>query len=199
MGQRPLTSERAGQRRQELLRTALEVFGERDYDDVSMDEIAAAAGVSHGLLFQYFGTKKGLYIATIEPLIAEFRRRIAPDPELPPVDRLRSAVRSYAEFAAEHPVGYRNLIRNASSFGEVRDGLERARWEGVERLAGQMGLDAGRPEVRVGLRAWIGYLDTAILAWVETGGPDVDVLVELVAHALGGTARAIDAKGLSSG
>ena len=155
--------------------------------------MAEAAGVSHGLVFQYFGTKKALYVATLEPLIAEFRRRIAPDPELSPPERLRSALRSYADFAAEHPRGYRSLMRNATGFREVRDGLERARWEGIERLAAQMGLESERPEVRVGLKAWIGYMDTAVLAWVETGGPDRETLVEMIAAALAATAQTIAA------
>ena len=88
---RPLTTERAGERRLQLLAAALEVFGDRDYDDVSVDEVAEAAGVSHGLVFQYFGSKKGLYVACLEPLIVDFRERVEPDPELPPVERLRRA------------------------------------------------------------------------------------------------------------
>lgn len=174
---------------------ARELFADRDYDDVSVDEVADAAGVSHGLIFQYFGTKKDLYVATLEPLIQEFRRRIAPDPALPPVDRLRSSLRSYADLVSEHPRGYRSLMVNASGFHEVRERLERARWEGVARLAGQMGLDPNRPEVRVGLRAWIGYLDTAMLAWLESGGPDREALVVMIARALGATAQAIEEAG----
>ena len=61
MGNGPatLTTERAAERRQQLLKAALEVF-KKDFDDVSVDEVADAAGVSHGLIFQYFGTKKDL-------------------------------------------------------------------------------------------------------------------------------------------
>src|SRR5262249_24517671 len=89
-----LTTERADERRQQLVASALEVFGDRDYDEVSVDEVAEAAGVSHGLVFQYFGSKKGLYAACLQPLIEFFRARIEPDPDLPPVERLRSALRS---------------------------------------------------------------------------------------------------------
>jgi AcrR family transcriptional regulator len=59
-----------------------------------VDEVAEAAGVSHGLVFQYFGSKKGLYVACLEPLIENFRSRVEPDPELPPADRLRSGLRT---------------------------------------------------------------------------------------------------------
>ena len=61
---------------------ALEQFLDRDYEDVSVDDVAAKAGVSHGLVFQYFGSKKDLYIASLEPLLTGFqdRARAAPRP-----------------------------------------------------------------------------------------------------------------------
>lgn len=193
MGQRPLTTERATERRQQLLKAALEVFAEKDFDDVSVDEVADAAGVSHGLIFQYFGTKKDLYIATVEPLIEEFRAQIQPDPELPPPDRLRQSMRSYAQLISEHPDAYRFLMTRGIGFSEVRKQLEAARLVAVGRIAPQMGLDPERPEVRVGILAWIGYMESAMLSWLDNGEPDVDTLVEMIAGALLGTGEAIAA------
>lgn len=191
MGQRPLTTERAAERRQQLLRAALEVFAEHDYDDVSVDQVAELAGVSHGLVFQYFGTKKDLYVATVEPLIEEFRGRIAPDPSLPPPERLRRSLRAYAEEISTHPQGYRFLMTRGVGFEGVREKLQEARGAAVGRIAPQMGLDPERPEVRVGLLSWIAFLDSAMLDWLETGEPDVDALVEVIAGALRGTAEVI--------
>lgn len=190
---RPLTTERAGERRLQLLAAALEVFGDRDYDDVSVDEVAEAAGVSHGLVFQYFGSKKGLYIACLEPLIVDFRERVEPDPELPPVERLRSGLRNFADAISERPAGYRSLMTQATAFSEVREALERARWWRVTRLAEGMGLDPEDPAVRVGLRAWTSYVEAAMLTWLEEGAPDRDALVEMLIRALGATAEGIAA------
>jgi AcrR family transcriptional regulator len=194
MGQRPLTTERASERRRQLLRAALEVFGENDYDDVSVDDVAERAGVSHGLIFQYFGTKKDLYIATVQPLIEQFRSRIAPDLELPPAQRLRGSLNAYADLISEHPEGYRFMMTRGVGFKEVRAKLEEARSVAVGRIAPQMGLDPELPEVRVGIRAWIGYMDSAMLTWLETGAPEKAVLVEMIAGALGATALAITGK-----
>ena len=192
---RPLKTERAGERRRQLIEAALEVFGERDYDEVSVDEVADAAGVSHGLVFQYFGSKKGLYVACLQPLIEFFRERIEPDPDLVPIERLRSGLRNYADLISEHPAGYRSLMTRGTGFSEVREGLERARWQRVTRLAEGMGLDPNRPAVRVGLRSWIAYVDTAMLTWLDQGAPDRDALVELLVRALGATAESIAAAG----
>lgn len=194
MGQRPLTTERASERRQQLLRSALEVFGENDYDDVSVDEVADAAGVSHGLIFQYFGTKKDLYVATVEPLIEEFRARVAADLDLPPPERLRKSMRTYAETIAAHPKGYRFLMTRGIGFREVREKLEAARLAAVGRIAPQMGLDPEDPAVRAGILGWLSYVDAAMLAWLDKGEPEVDVLVELIAGALRGTGEALAAR-----
>ena len=193
MATRPLTSERAGERRLELVSAALEVFGDRDYDEVSVDEVAQVAGVSHGLVFQYFGSKKGLYIACLEPLIEAFRARIEPDPGLPPVERLREGLRKFADAISEHPAGYRNLMTRGISFSEVRELLDRARSWRVERLAEGMGLDPEQPAVRVGLRAWTSYVEAAMLTWLEEGSPSRDELVEMLVKALGATAEGIAA------
>jgi AcrR family transcriptional regulator len=158
-----------------------------------VDEVAEAAGVSHGLVFQYFGSKKGLYVACLAPLIEAFRARIEPDPDLPPVDRLREGLRNFADAISEHPAGYRNLMTRGISFGEVRQELDRARSWRVETLAEAMGLDPGKPVVRVGLRAWTSYVEAAMFTWLELGEPDRDDLVEMLVRALGATEESISA------
>jgi AcrR family transcriptional regulator len=149
--------------------------------------------VSHGLVFQYFGSKRGLYVASLEPLIEGFRARVEPDAELPPVERLRAGLRNFADAISEHPAGYRNLMTRATGFSEVREALERARWWRVNNLAEAMGLDPDDPAVRVGLRAWTSYVEAAMLTWLEEGAPDRDALVEMLVKALGATSEGIAA------
>jgi AcrR family transcriptional regulator len=45
---------------------ALEAFAERGFEGASIREIAAASGVSHGLLNVRFGSKMGLWIAAVD-------------------------------------------------------------------------------------------------------------------------------------
>ena len=194
MAQRPLTTERAAERRRQLLEAAFELFADNDYDDVSMDDIAEAAGVSHGLLFQYFGSKKGLYVAGVDRLLEEFRRRTEPDPNLRGRERLRAGLRAYVDWVAEHPRGFRSLMNQASGFREVRERLERQRWEGIGgRLSKGLGVDPERPAVRVGLRAWQGYVESATLAWLDNRELDRDALVQMLLSAFVGVVGAIAA------
>lgn len=173
LAQRPLTTERAKERREQLLGIALELFLTNDYDDVSVDDVAEVAGVSHGLVFQYFGSKKGLYLATLEPLLAGFRGRTRGAPvDLPPAERLRHAIGAYFDAATEHPASYRSVMAGGAGFREVFERIEAARWNGIEVIAAGAGLDLERPQVRAALRGWVGYLEGAIFASLD--GPDAD-------------------------
>lgn len=166
-----MTTERAQVRREQLLGIALELFLENDYDDVSVDDVAEAAGVSHGLVFQYFGSKKGLYLATLEPLLDGFRGRTRAAPvDLPPVERLRYAIGAYYDGANEHRAAYRSLMSGGAGFSEVFDTIEGARWNGIELIAETLGLDLGRTDVRIALRGWVGFMEGAILVSLEAEG-----------------------------
>ncbi|MEZ0294085.1 MAG: TetR/AcrR family transcriptional regulator, partial [Solirubrobacteraceae bacterium] len=55
-----------GQRREQILDAANELFAERAYDEVSIEDIAGAAGVTRGLVHHYFGGRKEVYIALVE-------------------------------------------------------------------------------------------------------------------------------------
>lgn len=50
------------ERQDTIINAALHIFAKYDYKKASTDEIAALAGISKGLIFHYFGSKKGLYL-----------------------------------------------------------------------------------------------------------------------------------------
>ncbi|MEM5771045.1 MAG: TetR/AcrR family transcriptional regulator [Bacillota bacterium] len=53
-------------KKQRIIRAAMEHFSKNGYKKATMDEIVAAAGVSKGLIFHYFGNKKKLYLYLYE-------------------------------------------------------------------------------------------------------------------------------------
>src|SRR3954451_3037487 len=57
-----------GERRDQMLDAANALFAERAYDEVSVEDIATAAGVNRGLVHHYFGRRKEVYIALLERL-----------------------------------------------------------------------------------------------------------------------------------
>jgi AcrR family transcriptional regulator len=90
------------QRRDQILDAANALFAERSFDEVSVEDIANAAGVTRGLVHHYFGGRKEVYIALLERLVATMGRgEDIADPEVRRVvaELLRRAI---ALVAAHH-------------------------------------------------------------------------------------------------
>src|SRR5690349_7030029 len=98
-------------RRAQLLDLAVRMFAERPYDDFSMDELAAAAGVSKGLLYHYFDSKRSLYTEVLRGAAAELMGLMRPQPELPLADQLRAALLAYMTYVRERAALYRHKLR----------------------------------------------------------------------------------------
>src|SRR6266487_1444027 len=60
----------ADDRRQQILTVAARQFAERNYDAVSMEEVAKEAGIARGLLHHYFGAKRELYLEVVRAMLA---------------------------------------------------------------------------------------------------------------------------------
>src|SRR4051812_23022181 len=67
-----------GQRREQILDVANALFAERAYDEVSIEDIASAAGVTRGLVHHYFGGRKDVYIGLLERLGAQREEQLRP-------------------------------------------------------------------------------------------------------------------------
>jgi AcrR family transcriptional regulator len=53
-------------RRTEIIRIAAQLFSEKSYHDVTMDEIAEKVGVAKGTIYLYFESKEKLYLEILE-------------------------------------------------------------------------------------------------------------------------------------
>ena len=92
---------------QEIVAVAAELFGERGYDAVSLDDVAERLDVTKGSLYYYFSGKDELGSAAIETLGTAWTDRLAELVERlggPPVARLRALVREQLIVAVrDHP------------------------------------------------------------------------------------------------
>ncbi|MBD0321471.1 MAG: TetR/AcrR family transcriptional regulator [Gemmatimonadetes bacterium] len=95
-----------------LLECALELFADRGYDAVGVQEICTAAGVSKPTLYHYFGSKRGVLDALVAerwaPFVAELADAAAYDGDLPRT--LERVVALSFDFAAREPVLCRMLL-----------------------------------------------------------------------------------------
>src|SRR5688500_1994302 len=65
------------ERGRQMLAEARRCFAERGFAAVSVDEIAAAVGVTKPMVYSYFGSKEGLFAAAVEQAGAELRASVA--------------------------------------------------------------------------------------------------------------------------
>src|SRR3954471_2035330 len=73
---RPKRRLRAEQRRESILEAANLVFGQRGYDTVRIDDVAAAAGLSKALIYEHFRSKQELYSELMNQAALEMLDRI---------------------------------------------------------------------------------------------------------------------------
>ena len=153
-------------RRAELLRVGERLFAEKPFDDVSIDAIAEAAGISKNLLYHYFTGKRELFVTVITESAELMISTTEPDPALEPLDRLRASVDAHLRYAEEHAPGYTALLRGAGGDTEVQAVLERARDHVAERILGGLPV-AATPALELTARGWIGLIDQLTLHWLE--------------------------------
>lgn len=156
--------------RQRLQDEALRLFTERGYEATTVEQIAAAAGVSHMTFFRYFPTKEDVVLSdSYDPLlVAAIRGRPAGED---PVTRIHAAVRDGLGEIYPH-VRDALLVRVRLS---LRTPALRARlWENQyatqELLAGALHDGAPTFADRVLAAASLSALTTALDEWVATDG-----------------------------
>ena len=83
--------------RERIVEHALELFAEHGYERTSVRMIADAAGISQGLLYNYFDGKQALLHAIFEESMADVRQSFALADAAPPAERLEGLIRGSFE------------------------------------------------------------------------------------------------------
>lgn len=113
--------------RQRILESALRVFVERGFQGATVREIAAAAGVTHGLIRHYFKTKETVWRAAVDLAVDEFSASLGPLLRVssPPgddvADQARSSMTIFLHTAADHPELIRLIIVEGTEGGKRFD------------------------------------------------------------------------------
>jgi AcrR family transcriptional regulator len=177
----------AQQTRSRLLAAAAEQFSERDYEDVSVSDIASAAGAAHGLLFHYFGSKRALYLEVIGQAAEQLARPLPQEAGVSVQDQLRDWLRQHLRYLAEHQgLALRLVLGGRGADAEAWEVFESGRWRVIESFCERLGLDPASNATTVMMRAGVGAVDEATVQWLGCGQPFevdafADVLVTLLA------------------
>lgn len=102
-------------RERQMLAVAEEVFAEKGYAGAAMDEIADRVGVSKPMLYEYFGSKDGLFSACVSrvrtELLESTRRAVAGAPSAE--EAMRRGHRAFFRFVDEHAAAWSVLLHES--------------------------------------------------------------------------------------
>ncbi|GAA3225789.1 TetR/AcrR family transcriptional regulator [Actinocorallia longicatena] len=170
------------ERRDELIEAALDLFSRRPPEEISIDDVAAAAGASRALVYHYFGGKQELYVAALRSAAAQLGELLKPPTEGSPLQRLALSLKRYFDFVEDHAPGYLAMLRGgpASRSGELGEIVESVRAILLNRILKEMGLEDPSPVLRITLRSWMAGVETAALDWLENKDMPRDELEALL-------------------
>jgi len=157
------------ERREELIEAALELFSHRPPEEISIDDVAAAAGASRALVYHYFGGKQELYLAALRSAAHQLSELLEPPSEGSPLVRLQISMKRYFDFVEDHAPGYLAMLRGGPAFGsgELGDIVEGTRAILLDRILHELGIETPGPVLRITLRSWMAGVETAALDWLE--------------------------------
>ena len=111
-----MTVRRAGRRpsttQDHITEVALELFATRGFDDVSVDDVAAAAGISRRTLFRYFSSKNAIPWADFDTHLDHLRELLDGAPsDIPLHEALRSGLLAFNSFDDSETPRHRQRMR----------------------------------------------------------------------------------------
>jgi AcrR family transcriptional regulator len=165
-------------RMEQTLEAAHELFAERGYAAVTMEEIAAAVGVTKPLLYNYFGNKERLYVACLEragdALIAMVAETVGRAGN--PGDALRGGVGAFFRFLDTDRAAWEVLFdETLPRGGEVSGRVAAYRGQIAELVSGSLlaqlpdrRREAAKVEVEALSTALLGAAEALARWWLQT-------------------------------
>ncbi len=183
------------ERRAQLLAVGMDLFSRHGFDELSVDDISQAAGISKGLIYHYFESKRGFYIACIRASAEELRAGTDLAANDNPLDQLHAGLDAYLGYVEAHARAYLTLFRGGIGFDpEVGRIVEETRLHFVHRMLEKLDPEVAKlPRVRNALRGYVGFVESAALDWAHHHDIDRDQLLELLVTMAEQTVRAVGA------
>lgn len=157
------------ERRQQLIGVALELFSQRSPDDVSIDEIAAAAGISRPLVYHYFPGKLSLYEAALRRAAEDLASRFREPHQGPLGARLLRAMHRFFDFVDEHGPGFSALMRGGPAVGSSNTNalIDAVRQAAYDQILSHLGVEDPPARLELVVRSWISLAESTALIWLD--------------------------------
>ncbi len=173
------------ERRAQLLTIGAELFAKRPYEEVPIEEVAEIGGVSCGLLYHYFPSKRAFFLAIVEDQSGKLLQASTPDAVLPPLEQLKAGLDIYIRYAERHPDSFRVAQRAAVTdydLGQIHRARISAQRDRI--LTGLGTMMTVNEDTRIAVVAWLAFVSTAILEWLDNPAITREQLRDLCARTL---------------
>ncbi|WP_322061871.1 helix-turn-helix domain-containing protein [Paraburkholderia sp. J63] len=152
-----------------LLSAGERLFAQYPFDEVSIDDIAEAAGVAHGLLFHYFKTKRHFLLAVTRRAAERVdAAHLSVPPQATSEAAVRAFLKSHIDSVSSRRVSFIGNSRGGAGVdAEVKAVWEESRRRAIHLLCGYLEIEAPTPKLHALIRAWIGFIDELLIAWIQ--------------------------------
>lgn len=115
----PLTEEEQKQRRSEIFAAAVHLFIKNGFNETSMREVAAAAGMGKSTLYDYFESKDEILLSYFEDEVQAMSIRADEiyREQIPAVEKLRRVIQAHLEYLVANKTLYLRLTVEAQRLG----------------------------------------------------------------------------------
>ncbi len=164
---------------QRILAVSQRLFSTHAYDTLAIEDLATAVGMSKGLLYHYFASKRELYVATVRHVLAQMLQFTPLHPDL------HAGLSEVLSLFEQYPGLARMVLRGGiGSDAEVEALLTEYRQRQLDGMYVGLGFSGAHPLVLLGLRGWLSLLEEVCMQWVRQ--PDVtrEQVVLLIEHSL---------------
>ncbi|EGX57210.1 TetR family transcriptional regulator [Streptomyces zinciresistens K42] len=171
------------ERRQQLIGVALELFSRRSPDEVSIDEIASAAGISRPLVYHYFPGKLSLYEAALKRASEDLAGRFEEPQEGPLGSRLLRVMRRFFDFVDDHGPGFSALMRGGPAVGSTATNalIDSVRQAAYVQILSHLRVTDPPARLELVVRSWISLAESTALIWLDGRRiPRAELEVQLV-------------------
>lgn len=164
-----VTNSRGAATRRRLQDVALDLFEQHGFDRVTVDDIAAAAGVSHMTFFRHFGSKDRVLLDDpFDPVIAE--AVAATDPGLPAVERIATGMMTVLPFIdPADDAAVRRRVRIAVGNPALEAGIAANTRATQDAIVATATSPESRREFRVAAAGCLAAVTVALLEWAVDG------------------------------
>ncbi len=151
-----------------------------------MRQIADAAGISKSLLYHYFPSKSELFKAAVQAHAQELQNLIEPSGDRPPMSELADSLDAYLGWIEANARTWSKLMQSATSLSQANDVVEGFRARTLQQILRRLSDEPEpRPALRTALKGWLGYIDAAILDWIQNSDLSRRQLRDLLLGAFG--------------